>query len=195
MRPIVCVCRLGSRTIRAASPRGPPEERGQLMLLRRVGQCPARDCVFGPACCENVGIVSTKLLKCRRAVSAQCDAITRGIVRVGAHLANQASLEDGLLVGPESVEIGRTSSDSPGVQQNLRFPVQPICAPIGRDVSAMAPDCTNFLSADGLPDALPIGDGTSSEEKLPVRRVHIRDGRSFADHLSAQLLRERRKIQ
>ena len=91
----------------------------KLMLLRSVGQCTARDGVFGPACCENVSVVSTKLLKCRRAVSAQCDAIARGIIGVGAHLANQASFEDGLLVQPESFEIRRTSSDGPGIQQNL----------------------------------------------------------------------------
>ena len=46
MRPIVCVSRIGSWTIRAASPRGPPKERGQLLLLCTVGQCAVRDRVL-----------------------------------------------------------------------------------------------------------------------------------------------------
>ena len=41
MRPVVRVGRLRTGTIRAASPRGPPEECGKLMLLRSVGQCAA----------------------------------------------------------------------------------------------------------------------------------------------------------
>ena len=42
--------------------------------------------------------------------------------------------------------------------------MQPVCAPIGRDIGAMSPDRTNFLAADGLPDTLSIGNG------LPVKR-------------------------
>src|ERR1017187_9543603 len=37
MRPIIGVSRLGSRSIPAASPRGPPEECGKLMLFCGVG--------------------------------------------------------------------------------------------------------------------------------------------------------------
>ena len=41
MRPVVRIGRFRTRTIRAASPCGPPEERGKLMLLRCIGQCAA----------------------------------------------------------------------------------------------------------------------------------------------------------
>src|SRR5258708_31536824 len=156
MRPIVCVCSLGSRTFCAASPRSPPKERGQLMLLCIVGQCTAGDGVFGAACCENIGVVLLQLFECRCAISAQCNAIARGVVRIGPHLTNQASVEDGLLVRPKSFEICRAGSDGPAIQQDLRLPVEPIGAPIGRNVGSMTPYCPDLLSTDRLPHPLPI---------------------------------------
>ena len=155
------------------------------MLLCGIGQCAAGDGICRPARRKDVGVVGAKLLERRSAIGAQRDAIARGVVCVGPHLANQTRLEDGLLVRSESLEICRPGSDSPGVQQNLRFPMQPIRAPVGCDIGAVTPDGADLLAADRLPHSLAIGDGTAGEEKLPVSVVHIGDGRSFADHLPA----------
>src|SRR5882762_6243232 len=62
--------------------------------------------------------------------------------------------------------------------------MEPIGAPVGRDVRSMTPDCADLLSADRLPDPLPVSDGTASEQELSVCCVHIRKWRSLANHLS-----------
>src|SRR6185437_2627368 len=70
MRPVVRVCRVRAETIRAASPRSPPEERGELTLLCSVGQCTAGDGICRPAASKNVGVICAKLVKRRGAISA-----------------------------------------------------------------------------------------------------------------------------
>ena len=54
---------------------------------------------------KDIGVVFAKLFKCRGTVGAQCDSIERGVISVGPHLANQARLEDGLLVRSEDAKF------------------------------------------------------------------------------------------
>ncbi len=70
-------------------------------------------------CCENIRVICRQLLECGGAIFIDRHTIARRIVGVRAHLANQSSFEDGLLVRSESFEIRRAGSDSPGIQQNL----------------------------------------------------------------------------
>ena len=63
--------------------------------------------------------------------------------------------------------------------------MQPIGAPVGSNIRAMAPNGADLLSTDGLPHALAIRDGAASEEKLPVCGVDVGKGRCSADHLPA----------
>jgi hypothetical protein len=61
--------------------------------------------------------------------------------------------------------------------------MQPVGAPVGSHIGAMSPNRTNLLAADGLPNALAIGNGAASEEELAIDGVHVCYRRSFADHL------------
>src|ERR1035437_3130180 len=116
MGPVVCVRCLRPWTIRAASPGGPPEERGELLLLCSIHQCAAWDGVLGTASGKDIGIVSPKLLKCCSAIGAQDNSIARSIIGVGPHLANQTRLEHGLLIETQSIEACRTISERPSVK-------------------------------------------------------------------------------
>ena|SRR5262252_4274128 len=71
---------------------------------------------------------------------------------------------------------------SPTVQNDDGLPVQVVGAPIGRNVSAMAPNRADFLSAGGLPHILAVFDRFSREQELPFRGNYLRrDRRRRAD--------------
>src|ERR1017187_2664571 len=128
------------------------------MLLGGVRQRAARNGKLRPASCKNVGVVGAELLECRSAVCAEGHSIARSVVGIRPHFPNQASLEYRLLIWPEGGEAWCAGPHSPSVEQYLRFPVQPVCAPVGRHICAVPPDGADFLTADGLPDTLPICD-------------------------------------
>ena len=126
-----------------------------------------RDGICCAPCGEDIRVICRQLLECSGAIFIDRDAVARGIVGVGPHLADQPRLEDGLLIRVEGGKVARSSPGRPGVEQNLRLAMQPVGAPIGSNVCAVAPDRANLLAADGLPDALAIGDGAPVKRSCP----------------------------
>ena len=119
-----------------------------------------RNGIRGTPCGKDIRVICRQLLERSGAIFIDSHTVARGIVGVGAHLADEPSFEDGLLIRAEGGKVARSSLGRPIVEQNLRLAMQPVCAPIRSDVRAMAPDRADLLPADRLPDTLPVGDGS-----------------------------------
>ena len=68
------------------------------MLLGDVGQRTVRNGILRPPAGKDIGIVGRELVECCSAIGVDGDAIGASIVSIGAHVADQASLEYGLLI-------------------------------------------------------------------------------------------------
>src|SRR5262249_29106179 len=87
-----------------------------------------------------------------------------GIVGVGAEQKTQSRLERGLLFDAKGGIIRRAESRGPLIENENALTVQPIGAPVRRDVGAVSPDRAHFLSADRLPDTLSVLDRRAVEQ-------------------------------
>ncbi len=136
-------------------------------MLRSVVKRALRNGIFLAAVAEDVGVVSGELAKCRGLVAVERHAIRRGVVGVGSRLANQPRLQDGLLISIECGEVRRAVVLRPAVKQNAGLAMNPVGAPVGRDIGAVAPNRADLLAADGLPYALAVGDGVPVNRSCP----------------------------
>ncbi len=183
MRPIVRVGCRRARTVGTGGPGRPPEEFSEFMLLRVVRERIFRDGILRAAACKHVGVISRELPECSNAIGIDDDAMSRGIIGVRSYFTNEASLEYGLLIHTQSGEVRGSVPDCPDVEQYLRLAMQPVGSPVRSDIRSVAPHGADLLPANRLPDTLAICNGTAGEEKLSVRGVDIRKGRSLTDHL------------
>ena len=184
MRPVVGIRLVRSRTLRARRPGRPPEERRKLVSVW-PGQTSA-PCGIAYSCAavaEHVSIISSELLEGRGLILADNHAIRRRIISIRAHLPDQPRLEHRLLVKIECGKVRCSHAVRPAVQQNFRFAMQPVRAPVRRNIRAVTPHSADLLPANRLPNALSIGNRTAGKQKLSIRRVDIRNRRSLTDHL------------
>ena len=105
-----------------------------------VPQCARWNRVSFTAVSKHVGVVRGQLSKCGCTIAVDDHPILAGIVGVGTHFANQTSLEYCLLVGVEGVKTCGSLALCPAVEQELRFEMDPVRAPIGSNVGAVAPN-------------------------------------------------------
>ena len=110
------------------------------------------------------------------AVVADGDDAARGIVCVLAHLRAERGLAQGIF------RLFRLVCKAPVCRndrkKSVRFPVQPICGPVRREVSAVPPDRPLLHPADRLPDLLARRDVVTGVDDLAGLRTHrLRDRR------------------
>jgi len=173
MRPVIGVADCRARPFRASRPCAPPEERGQLLLFVRIDQCAVGNRILLAAGGEDIGVVCGKLTERSHAIGRKYYSILCGIESVGALFANQASLEHGLLVHAQPAEVRSALARRPGVEKDFGFTVQPIGAPVWRDVCAVTPDSADLLPANRLPYVLAVGYRRAGEKNLTIRGVDV----------------------
>ena len=86
----------------------------------------------------------------------------------GYELRLQRGLRGGVEVGVALAGLALC----PGVEQRRGFAVQPVGRPVGCDVAAVAPDRSELVAADRLPDLAACLDVGLREEGLPGHRLH-----------------------
>src|SRR5690606_27912410 len=111
----------------------------------------------------------------------------RGVVRVAAHpRLETAAKRRLLLLGEIRVARGAGLALGPGVEHCGGLAMQPIRAPVRRDVAAVAPDRPELQAAEGLPYLSPALDFARREDHAAVGRDDpLRDGRRLPIDLAA----------
>ena len=158
-----------ARALGGRGPRRPPEERGECtamfgrrhrVVLHRVGfaQFLRRRIVA-----EQALVMRGDVRQRRDAILDQRDGPGLGVVRVLPHHFLQAALQCGLALGGQlRVRGHRIVGARPDVEHADSLAMQPVRAPVGRDISAMAPDGAQLHPAHRLPHlatALDVGLG------------------------------------
>ena len=113
-----------------------------------------------------------------RAVVADRDDAAGGIVCVLAHLRAERGAVQGVLRLPRLVRKAPVCRND--CKKSVRFPVQPICGPVRRQISAVPPDRPLLHPSDRLPDLL--------------ARRYVFTGVDDLAGLRTHLLRDRRRL-
>ena len=129
--------------------------------------------VFVTATAEDVRIIAIQLIEGFGSYGTNRDSVTRSIVRVGPEQLLQAGSECSLPLNIERSVILRSRFPCPFVKNEYALAVQPIGAPVWRNVGAMTPDRANFLATDGLPHVLPIAYCITGEEYSAIRSHYL----------------------
>ena len=95
MRPVLRVGDVLAGPVGARGPRGPPEERGHLALLGRVGEGAGGNGVCIPAVAVDVGVVGGELLEGRGAIGIDHDRVRRRVVGVASRDFGEPLLQRG----------------------------------------------------------------------------------------------------
>ena len=186
MRPVLRVTDGFARAVGAGGPRGPPEERRHLVLLNGITQRTGRNGIGVATVAVNVSVVDGELVEGGRAIIVESDGVGRGVVGIMAGELCESCLQGRALLYGEGVEVCRSLLLRPTIEDDHRLAVEIIGAPVGRDVGAVSPDGSNFLSAGGLPDVLSVANGFAGEQHAAVGGDDFAgSGRSVADRLVA----------
>ena len=183
-----------ARTFGAGGPCRPPEERRQRAPMRgiRHGVVLHRIRFAQRGGC---GVVAEQALVVRghvgqreRAVVRQGDRAAGGVVGIGAHDLFQATAQRGLLFFRQLRVGGHAAIGArPQVEQGHRLAMQPVRAPVGRDVAAVAPDRAQLHAADRLPDLAASFDIGAGVDHLAAFAQHLlRHRRRGAEDLGAR---------
>jgi hypothetical protein len=195
MRPVAGIADRVSGPFSGRCPGRPEEEGGQRMGLVRVQNRALRH-----------RIELAQMLVCRRAVGEQtlevrgrrpdggraliADREDRGsrIVAIGAHFTPQDGADPRLFGFRQRRERRLGTGPGEPVAQEGRFAVQPVSAPVGRDIAAMPPDRALLHAAGRLPHRLAALDVVAGVEDLPRDGPHhARDRRLGMIDLDAEI--------
>jgi len=143
--------------------------------MRGVGHRVVLHCV-GFAQLRGRRVVAEEALVVRGDVGQRGDAIVRQRDRAGgcvvgvlAHHRFQPATQGGLLLGGQAGVIHHAAVGAcPQVQHAGGFAMQPIGAPVGGDVTAMAPDRAQLHPAHRLPHLAPALDVGTRVHQLPA---------------------------
>ena len=172
VRPVAGVGDGISGSVRARGPGGPEEEGRELPQLRRIGLRARRNGVVVAAVREHVGVVGGVCFE-----RARTDRIDHQIARgrsegIRAHEHGEARFQVRPWSGGERLVARSRLRPRPVVQDEDRFAVEPVGAPVGSDVAAVAPDRTHLHPSHGLPDVLPALDVRARNDHPAVRGDH-----------------------
>ena len=174
-------------------PGGPPEEGSECpamlggihrVLLHRV-----RFAQRGSSriIAEQALVMRRHVRECRGAVAGQRDRARRFVVSVGAHHLLEATAQCRLLFGRQlRVRSGAAVSSSPEVKYLDGFAMQPVRAPVRRDIAAVAPDRTQLHAAHRLPYLSPGFDVRPGVDHRAIFNEYLfRHGRGGPEYLAA----------
>ena len=85
------------------------------------------------------------------ALGRQGNGAGGSVIGVAAHLAFEPSAQFALLANAQLLKRFAKILLCPDGAQRQRFAVQPVGRPVGRQITAMAPDRTELLPASGKP--------------------------------------------
>ena len=182
-----------SRAFGSCCPGGPPEEGGECpamfggihrILLHRI-----RFAQRGGSriIAEQALVMRRHVRECCGAVAGQRDRARRFVVSVGAHHRLEATAQCRLLLDRQlRVGSGAAIGASPQVEDLDGFAMQPVRAPVRRDIAAVAPDRTQLHAAHRLPDLAPGFDVRPGVDHRAVFNEHFfRHGRGGPEYLAA----------
>ena len=95
------------------------------------------------------------------------------IVSVGMQQLGQASDELSLLFVVKLLEVAAVIGVRPTVENENRFPMQPVGRPVGSDIAAVSPDGADFHPTHRLPDVLTGTDLTFANERHTIDCHHL----------------------
>jgi hypothetical protein len=114
----------------------------------------------------------------RGALGVERHGAVRVVVRVRAHALLEPLAQRRLALAAERVVAGHALALGPAVEDERALAVEPVGAPVRRDVGAVAPDGPHLLAADRLPDVLPAADVVAGQHDPATGRDHaLGDGR------------------
>lgn len=174
--PVVGIRDGAARAIRAGSPRGPPEKACERAPVLRVGHGVILHRVrFTQACCcrivaKQAAIVGRHLRDGLGAIGIQRDARGGWVVRIGAKSDLQPAAIGRLLLRRQFLIV--CSADfalRPQVEYGRGFAMQPIGAPVRRNVSTVSPYRAQFHATHRLPDLAALLNVGSREGQIALR--------------------------
>ena len=174
-------------------PCGPPEERGQrAAMLQRSHRAFLHRIRFAKFCgrgivAEQADVVRSDIRDRRCAILGEGDGFGGGVVGVGAHHALQPAAQGGLLFDRQLRIAGAAIvAAGPDIQDFDGFAMQPVGAPVGRDIGAMAPDRSQLHAAHRLPDLPALFDvGAGVNDRPLLGRHFFRHRRRGAEDFAA----------
>ncbi len=174
VRPVVGIADHIVRTLRDAGPSGPEKEGAEPLAVLIVRQRTLRNRIIDAqgakngVAAEQLRIMRTDLGDRLRPFPGDGDRPRRGVIAVGPKFGFQPVLEGSLLFGGQLGEGRNAFGPGPDFEKRRRFAMQPVGAPVGRDIAAMAPDRAELHAAQRLPDLPPRLDIGLAEKRVAI---------------------------
>ena len=147
MRPVLRIGNILAGTIRARRPSRPPKKRRHLVLLSNIGQRAGGDGIFIASLAIDVGIVSSEFIERSGAVVVETMVSVAGSYELWRVTSVSRPCKPARCSAGIARVVGESFRSRPTVENDHRLAVKIIRAPVGSDISAVAPDRPDFLTA------------------------------------------------